>query len=528
MDMISDGSAHILFPRTLLPRCGIRLVVVPWQADPILQLDSKSLVHEGKGAAKIAPSPFGAPPRTDEAQLRNFADRHTSSVPSSIYEIKLGGEVKLPTGVYDAAGSRMIYRIEWPGFRAGRGTPCSNRLGPDAIDTAHPRVFPEYVPRDIATAQVFGDSKDFILHTPTSDDHDGRVLYTSRRSGAGNKSSPSAGHLVWASCAGPLTWTLRKVRDAEMPKHQRCIVLLDAYDRLLAVVRGSELKTARGDELLAVFRCDRRVVVYIHIQAQPIEPMFQPRTAAIKELSTVRDLLTWWYIWDRECVVRAIAKHCVHALVLIVGRNAAAADKIVRECRESSPTSEFEFLAEDIILLQGVDRVCAKIRARVDKVDLLFMTPDFLSFASRQVSILAPVYGEAGFHLDDLDLKSHSGLLVVGKPIFWLFGQSYEECGDRMLFLSLTSQLPSRDASAGASSKAAGILQVAGATGAEAILVGSDGDKGSGAYCIDSAVKRLDNEKRLKDLKAKGAREIVWDHTMEIFSRIDSQPSPSS
>ncbi|CAI4212986.1 unnamed protein product [Parascedosporium putredinis] len=98
--------------------------------------------------------------------------------------------------------------------------------------------------------------------------------------------------------------------------------------------------------------------------------------------------------------------HCVHALVLIVGRNAAAADKIVRECRESSPTSEFEFLAEDIILLQGVDRVCAKIRARVDKVDLLFMTPDFLSFASRQV------YGEAGFHLDDLDLKSHSGLLV--------------------------------------------------------------------------------------------------------------------
>lgn len=201
--------------------------------------------------------------------------------------------------------------------------------------------------------------------------------------------------------------------------------------------------------------------------------------------------------------------------------------------------------------------------------------------AGRAVSILAPVYGEASFHLDDLDLKSHSGLLVgtshaslmtsltneelaarhpstsfvhvfpgmiwtpsvsvgqvpfllrwlmilVGKPIFWLFGQSYEECGDRMLFLSLTSQLPSRDAAAGASSKATGILQVPEGTGAEAILVGSDGDKGSGAYCIDSAVKRLDNEKRLKDLKAKGAREIVWDHTMEIFSRIDSQSSPSS
>lgn len=106
--------------------------------------------------------------------------------------------------------------------------------------------------------------------------------------------------------------------------------------------------------------------------------------AALKDVNNLVAVVVGGTSGIGECVVRAIAKHCVHAVVLIVGRNVAAADKIVRECRESSPTSEFEFLAEDIILLQGVDRVCAKIRARVDKVDLLFMTPDFLSFASRQ------------------------------------------------------------------------------------------------------------------------------------------------
>ena len=108
-------------------------------------------------------------------------------------------------------------------------------------------------------------------------------------------------------------------------------------------------------------------------------------------------------------------------------------------------------------------------------------------------------------------------MIIVGVPVFWLFGQSYEECGTRMLFLSLTSILPSK--SSGANGKGQGILE---AGESQTILVGSDGEKGSGAYCVDSAVKRLNNEKKLKALKAKGATDVIWEHTMEIFRSVGS------
>ncbi|PKS11727.1 hypothetical protein jhhlp_001715 [Lomentospora prolificans] len=247
--------------------CGIRLVAVPWQEDPIPQLDNSFLVDDGKGT-KVAPSPFGPPPEVNEAQVRNFAERYSTTAPSSVYEIKLEGSIKLPTAALDAAGSRIIFQVEWPGFHAARGSPFSPvEYAPAEAMTAEPKpattksmmawnpnqstphirvsVFGSPC-REIATAQVFGDTRDFILHTPT-EDHKGGVHYASRRSGVTNKHSPSAGHMVWNSCAGPLTWTLRKVRDRDMPKQQRCIVLLDAYDRLAAVIKASELKTEEKD-----------------------------------------------------------------------------------------------------------------------------------------------------------------------------------------------------------------------------------------------------------------------------------------
>jgi hypothetical protein len=39
---------------------------------------------------------------------------------------------------------------------------------------------------------------------------------------------------------------------------------------------------------------------------------------------------------------------------------------------------------------------------------------------------------------------------------------------------------------------------------------------------VDSAAKRLDNRKRLNDLRAKGAGNVVWEHTIDIYRTIDS------
>ena len=88
-----------------------------------------------------------------------------------------------------------------------------------------------------------------------------------------------------------------------------------------------------------------------------------------------------------ECIVRAIAKYGSDPTIVIVGRNATAAEKIIGECQKLSPSAKFEFLAQDVSLLKGVDDVCEKIRDKLHHLDLLFMTPDYLSLAREGTSV---------------------------------------------------------------------------------------------------------------------------------------------
>lgn len=46
--------------------------------------------------------------------------------------------------------------------------------------------------------------------------------------------------MVWNSCAGPLAWIVRSVQDKEMHKTSRRIVLMDAYDRLVAMIGSTD------------------------------------------------------------------------------------------------------------------------------------------------------------------------------------------------------------------------------------------------------------------------------------------------
>jgi hypothetical protein len=193
--------------------------------------------------------------------------------------MKIDGEIKFPTAVFDASGERMVFRIEWPGFQRGfspieytpaegmsaegntkvkkslrawdpqKSTPHIRVLAVGAATGTAPFGTPERV---VATAQVFSDTRDFILHIPQQDPN-GITHYVSRRSGIPGKHSPSAGHMVWSSSLGPLTWTVRKVRDKNMPKAHRSIVLLDAYDRLVAIIKPSEKEKGKPDFQLRLY-----------------------------------------------------------------------------------------------------------------------------------------------------------------------------------------------------------------------------------------------------------------------------------
>lgn len=71
----------------------------------------------------------------------------------------------------------------------------------------------------------------------------------------------------------------------------------------------------------------------------------------------------------------------------IVGRNAAAAEKTIAECRSTCPTGEFIFMkAKDTSLLSDVDRVCAEITeleeknkadGEVARIDILVMSQHY-------------------------------------------------------------------------------------------------------------------------------------------------------
>ncbi|KAM5350455.1 hypothetical protein ACJ41O_006960 [Fusarium nematophilum] len=304
-----------------------------------------------------------------------------------------------------------------------------------------------------------------------------------------------------------------------------------------------------------------------------------------------------------EAAAKGFAKWATGAKAYVIGRNAASAAKTLAACEALSPSSKFEFLQQDIVLLKDVDRVCAMIAERETKVDLLYLTTDIptvsgrvetvekidrlmslryyarmrfvhnlmplLSKAStpRVVSVFGPQKFERGLMLEDLGLKenysnilsySHSSLMntfcmeeyasrcptvsfahvfpglilttnvlsgdlpwIVRKLIRWVlypllsfFAQSYEEAGDRMMFISLSASLPPR----AKLSNSIGTMLPCG-EGME-VLVGSDGALGSGNYCVNWKADRMNNSKNLEKLRAEDARQRIWEHTQEVFESL--------
>ena len=57
--------------------------------------------------------------------------------------------------------------------------------------------------------------------------------------------------------------------------------------------------------------------------------------------------------------------------------------------------------------------------------------------------------------------------------------------------------------------------------GKEEAETGFGEEKGSGAYPLGSDCERLCKDSLLKEMRDRGVREKVWEHTVEVFRRID-------
>jgi len=84
-----------------------------------------------------------------------------------------------------------------------------------------------------------------------------------------------------------------------------------------------------------------------------------------------------------EFTLKAFVQNTVSPRVYLVGRNATAADRIIKECGELNKEGKVEFLKADVSELKDVDRVCKEIQQREKKINLLVQTQGNLNLNGR-------------------------------------------------------------------------------------------------------------------------------------------------
>ncbi|TQV98933.1 hypothetical protein V2A60_007370 [Cordyceps javanica] len=75
----------------------------------------------------------------------------------------------------------------------------------------------------------------------------------------------------------------------------------------------------------------------------------------------------------------ALARHTPSPSIYLVGRSQPAADAAIATMREMNPSARATFLRADISVLKNVDAVCDTIRAKEERLNLLFMTPGYMT-----------------------------------------------------------------------------------------------------------------------------------------------------
>ncbi|KAJ9247239.1 hypothetical protein DTO207G8_8211 [Paecilomyces variotii] len=79
----------------------------------------------------------------------------------------------------------------------------------------------------------------------------------------------------------------------------------------------------------------------------------------------------------------ALTRHTPSPKIYLIGRSQSAADAAIASMKTINSSAQPTFLQTDISLLKNVDSVCAEIAAREEKVNLLFMTPGYMTLKGR-------------------------------------------------------------------------------------------------------------------------------------------------
>lgn len=106
--------------------------------------------------------------------------------------------------------------------------------------------------------------------------------------------------------------------------------------------------------------------------------------------------------------------------------------------------------------------------------------------------------------------------MKVFTPVISLFAVSAEETGARQLFLATSGLYPPAKPADG-SITAAGVTAPKGVS----VMKGVDGKVGSGGYLADWDGEITGKKTLLDEYHNKGVGQIVWEHTMGVFAKVD-------
>jgi NADP-dependent 3-hydroxy acid dehydrogenase YdfG len=82
--------------------------------------------------------------------------------------------------------------------------------------------------------------------------------------------------------------------------------------------------------------------------------------------------------------LKEFARNAYKPTVYILGRSRSAAGPLLNDLTTLNPQATFCFIETEISLIKNVDKACEAIAAKEDRVDLLFMSPGYISLAGRE------------------------------------------------------------------------------------------------------------------------------------------------
>ena len=81
--------------------------------------------------------------------------------------------------------------------------------------------------------------------------------------------------------------------------------------------------------------------------------------------------------------LKQFAKYANAPKAYILGRSKKAATPLLDEIKSSNPQGTFEFIETEISLIKNIDLACDDIKSKEKKVDILFLSPGYLTLEGR-------------------------------------------------------------------------------------------------------------------------------------------------